>query len=618
MDYSRSVNEQTNYDEYNRNNDMINNIRFNNRYSINNTNDSIQMNNVNMNIDQNALEQNQNILQNQNNTNNFQNYGNNNNMDNNMNNNINENFNNSIGDKNNINTINKNRFFNLSNGNFNNAMSQNINNNLREQKIESVNIPSEQNENNLYKSQDINLGLNEWVRNDLESRGLHVGRSISPRSIRMSQINKKKALLENIQAQLNLKKRTKLEELNKRKQEDAKYLQDMVIFYPFGRGGGGAPNRDKSGNIITNRRALISDPKYNFASINVDDDYDEVWNREKRIGRFYKNSQDSFNENNINDNQNNQGLILDNNNNYNNNNYNNPMQYMNNNDRPFSTYPRGININNNPNNQFRMRRRITNYNQSMNDINVNNELLLKLKEQNEILERQLEEERENERLRKEIEKEEEEKKKMREMNEENEIIKEYNNIENNVIEKEIIDPDSIILDKNAIERINRSEIEGRNKLNNEIYRLRSQMQDQQMLLFQQISNLKTEAEKANSEREEALREIERLKLQIYKDNKEDRQKRYIHHVIVTDDGEKNIEKSIQTEQPKNNEDTLELNKLLRKNIDRLNYLEEIERLNAIRRSPPSNYELEFPKNNIIPEKEEDDDLYEIEISKVHN
>ena len=494
MEYSRSVNEQTNYDEYNRNNDMINNIRFNNRYSHNNINDSIQMNNVNMNIEQNALEQNQNILQNQNNTNKFQNYGNNNNM----NNNINENFNNSIGDKNTNNTINKNRFFNLSNGNFNNSISQNINNNLREQKIESVNIPSEQNENNLYKSQDINLGLNEWVRNDLESRGLHVGRSISPRSIRMSQINKKKALLENIQAQLNLKKRTKLEELNKRKQEDAKYLQDMVIFYPFGRGGGGAPNRDKSGNIITNRRALISDPKYNFASINIDDDYDEVWNREKRIGRFYKNSQDSFNENNINDNQNNQGLILDNNNNY-----NNPVQYMNNNNRPFSTYPRGININNNPNNQFRMRRKITNYNQSMNDINVNNELLLKLKEQNEILERQLEEERENERLRKEIEKEEEEKKKLKEINEDNEIIKEYNTIENNVIEKEIIDPDSIILDKNAIERINRSEIEGRNKLNNEIYRLRSQMQDQQMLLFQQISNLKTEAEKANSEREEA-------------------------------------------------------------------------------------------------------------------
>ena len=43
-----------------------------------------------------------------------------------------------------------------------------------------------------------------------------------------------------------------------------------------------------------------------------------------------------------------------------------------------------------------------------------------------------------------------------------------------------------------------------------------------------------EAEKANTQREEALREIEKLKLQIYQDNKEDRQKRYIHHVIATE------------------------------------------------------------------------------------
>ena len=174
------------------------------------------------------------------------------------------------------------------------------------------------------------------------------------------------------------------------------------------------------------------------------------------------------------------------------------------------------------------------------------------------------------------------------------------------------------MDKNAIEQINRSEIESRNKLNNEIYKLRNQMQNQQMLLFQQISNLKTEAEKANSQREEALREIERLKLQIYKENNEDRQKRYIHHVIVSDNDNKEKERSVQTEEPKNNEDNLELNKLLRKNIDRLKYLEEIERLNALRKSPPSNYEYEFPKNNVIPENEEDEDLYEIEISKINN
>ena len=618
------MNEDTNYDEYNRNNNMINKIRFNNRYNYDDLNNS-QMINENINNNQINYQQNQitNMSQNQNNNNNnnSQNYINNN--MNNMNRNLNESTNNLMNSKSMANTINKNDFFNLPNGNnnYNNQINnKNFNNNIVEEKTENINISNNQNGNNLYKSQDINTGLNEWVRNDLVSRGLHIRRSVtSPRSIRMSQMDKKKTLLDNIQAQINLKKRTKLEELNKRKQEDAKYLQDMVIFYPFGRGGGGAPNRDKSGNIIANRRALISDPKYNFASINVDDDYDEVWNKEKRIGRFYKNPKEFNINNNNNDNyiENNQ---------YPNQNfdYNNNPQYLPNVNRPFSTYIRTPYVNNNPNfnNQFRMRRNLPSYNDNISkeNMNINNELLLKLKEQNEILKRQLEEERENERLRKELEKEEEKNKLINEnkiKEEEEEVVNNYEN--NEVIEKEIIDPNSIILDRDTIEKINRSEIESRNKLNNEIFRLRSQMQDQQMLLYQQISNLKSEAEKANSEREEALREIEKLKLQIYQGNKEDRQKRYIHHVIVTDEGDKNVEKSIQTEKPKNNEDTLELNNLLRKNIDRLNYLEEIERLNAIRRSPPSNYELEFPKNNVIPEKEEeDDDLYEIEISKVHN
>ena len=616
------MNEDTNYDEYNRNNNMINKIRFNNRYNYDDLNNS-QMINENINNNQINYQQNQitNMSQNQNNNNNnnSQNYINNN--MNNMNRNLNESTNNLMNSKSMANTINKNDFFNLPNGNnnYNNQINnQNFNNNnIVEEKTENINISNNQNGNNLYKSQDINTGLNEWVRNDLVSRGLHIRRSVtSPRSIRMSQMDKKKTLLDNIQAQINLKKRTKLEELNKRKQEDAKYLQDMVIFYPFGRGGGGAPNRDKSGNIIANRRALISDPKYNFASINVDDDYDEVWNKEKRIGRFYKNPKEFNINNNNNDN------YIDNNQYPNQNfDYNNNPQYLPNANRPFSTYIRTPYVNNNPNfnNQFRMRRNMPSYNDNISkeNMNINNELLLKLKEQNEILKRQLEEERENERLRKELEKEEEKNKLINEnkiKEEEEEVVNNYEN--NEVIEKEIIDPNSIILDRDTIEKINRSEIESRNKLNNEIFRLRSQMQDQQMLLYQQISNLKSEAEKANSE---ALREIEKLKLQIYQGNKEDRQKRYIHHVIVTDEGDKNVEKSIQTEKPKNNEDTLELNNLLRKNIDRLNYLEEIERLNAIRRSPPSNYELEFPKNNVIPEKEEeDDDLYEIEISKVHN
>ena len=605
--------EETNYDEYNRNNNMINKIRFNNRYNNYNDLNESQMINENINNNPNNYQQNQiNISQSQNNINNSQNYRNNN-----INENQNENMNNSVNNKSMINTINKNDFFNYPNNNnyYNNDMNNNNNNNIMEENYENNNIPNNQNNNNLYKSQDINIGLNEWVKNDLVARGLHVGRSVvSPRSIRMSQLDRKKTLLENIQAQINLKKRNKLEELNKRKQEDAKYLQDMVIFYPFGRGGGGAPNRDKSGNVIAYRRALISDPKYNFASINVDDDYDEVWNKEKRIGRFYKNAMEPINNNNINiNNENNQNQDF-------NNNLRSTPQYIQSNPRPYSTFIRTPSMNNNPNfnNQHNLRSRIPIYNEN---INKNNELLLKLKEQNELLRRQLDEEKENDRLRKELEKEEEKNKILNENKnmekEEDEIVNNYE--KNEIIEREIIDPNSIILDKDTIEKINRSEIESRNKLNNEIYRLRSQMQNQQMLLFQQISNLKNEAEKANSEREEALREIEKLKMQIYQGNKEDRKKRYIHHVIVSDNGEKNTEKSIQTEQPKNNEDALELNKLLKKNIDRLNYLEEIERLNAIRRSPPSNYELEFPKNNVIPEKEEeDDDLYEIEISKVHN
>ena len=79
--------------------------------------------------------------------------------------------------------------------------------------------------------------------------------------------------------------------------------------------------------------------------------------------------------------------------------------------------------------------------------------------------------------------EEEEKNKIMNENkikEENEIINNYER--NEIVEKEIIDPNSIILDRETIEKMNRSEIESRNKLNNEIYRLRAQMQDQQMLL----------------------------------------------------------------------------------------------------------------------------------------
>ena len=187
-------------------------------------------------------------------------------------------------------------------------------------------------------------------------------RSPSPRQIRMEELEKKKTLLNNIQSQINLTRQNKMEQMNKNKEEDAKYLRDMMVYYPFGKGGGGAPIRDKSGNIFTNRRSLISDPKYNLASINVDDDYYEVYDKEKRIGRYY-----NYGINNVNNNNNNYNQQLSNtgNNfrgmNYNNNNNNNIQdQYANqnqnfynndnfqqmNNGRPYSTNPRYMNNNN--------------------------------------------------------------------------------------------------------------------------------------------------------------------------------------------------------------------------------------------------------------------------------
>lgn len=73
--------------------------------------------------------------------------------------------------------------------------------------------------------------------------------------------NKKRNLLEDIQQQIMNNKNTKLNELMKKRMEDQKYLSDLNTYNPFGRNGAGAPLRDTTGNVITKRRALISDNK---------------------------------------------------------------------------------------------------------------------------------------------------------------------------------------------------------------------------------------------------------------------------------------------------------------------------------------------------------------------
>ena len=276
---------------------------------------------------------------------------------------INNNYNQS-----NFNEINQQNFSNTLNNNYNRNM--NINNDNYNQNINQ----NYNNMNNNNNGQNINNGMNEYVRKELSSHGLNL-RSPSPSQIRREEQERKKMLLNNIQSQINLTKKTKLEELRKRQEEDAKYLKDMVVCFPFGRGGGGAPIRDKSGNIVTNRRALISDPKYNLAQINVDDDYYDVWDKEKRIGRYYRNNaqMNGNNNNNYNNNYNNNQQLSNTAQNFGGINMNNQGEYNNqdfydfqqNYGRPYSTNPRVINNNYNYNNGQMM-----DYNQQ--DYNSNN------------------------------------------------------------------------------------------------------------------------------------------------------------------------------------------------------------------------------------------------------
>ena len=235
---------------------------------------------------------------------------------------------------------------------------QRINDNLQDQNQANFNNTYNNNYNQPMNNNNFTQNINQTMN----------FRSPSPRQIRLEEQEKKKVLLNNIQSQINLNRQSKLEQMNKNKEEDAKYLRDMMVHFPFGRGGGGAPIRDKSGNIVTNRRALISDPKYNLASINVDDDYYEVWNKEKRVGRYYNNGNEINNNINNNNNYSQQlsntaknfrGNQYNNNNNfqdpYDNNNqnfYNDNNNYQPNIGRPYSTNPRLMSNNNNYNNNY--------------------------------------------------------------------------------------------------------------------------------------------------------------------------------------------------------------------------------------------------------------------------
>ena len=181
-----------------------------------------------------------------------------------------------------------------------NNKSQTIDNsNYQKRRYNSQLSQLNQNLENEFNNKSINQNNNNKIKNNLNYSGLKIGGMSSTLDKTLNERERKKMLLDNIQTQITLRKKTKLEELKKRQEEDAQYLKDMILRYPFGRGGGGAPIRDKSGHMVTFRRNLISDMKYNQSQIDVDDDYDEVWGKEKRIRENNTNKSQNINNNKI-------------------------------------------------------------------------------------------------------------------------------------------------------------------------------------------------------------------------------------------------------------------------------------------------------------------------------
>ena len=224
---------------------------------------------------------------------------------------------------------------------------QNLQKNENNNENSTNNISNENNivnNNNLNENNNIIENNNDIKNNKIStpynSYNYNTSRISSTIDIKADERRRKKILLNNIQTQINLRKKTKLEELEKEKEEDKKYLKEMFEQYPFGRGGGGAPVRNKKGEVVAFRRNLISDYKYNQSGINIDDDFDEVWGKRKN-----NNNADISNNINLNNryNPNNRPFstinVNSNNNNFNNinNNYNMSSSYdFNNNNNNFN------------------------------------------------------------------------------------------------------------------------------------------------------------------------------------------------------------------------------------------------------------------------------------------
>jgi len=395
-----------------------------------------------------------------------------------------------------VNDVNYSYYFNK-NQNLQNNDNKNEDNVNNENNLNNNNLKES---NNIENNNDIN---NNKISNPYNSFNYNTSRISSTIDIKADERRRKKILLNNIQAQINLRKKTKLEELQKEKEEDKKYLKEMFEQYPFGRSGGGAPVRNKKGEVVAVRRNLISDYKYNQFGINVDDDFDEI--RGKR-----KNNVD---------------------NNINLNNRYTPYQ------RPFST----INVNNNnsnfnSNNNYNMS---SSYDFNNNNYNYNNDLDNKIYERRmKMLQLQKEkEEIKNEELKQENLKLENELSMQSKLSQKNiptqkdlntneeyitetetettntNAINNLKNISNNL--PQILDPKDYYDNINFVPKgkINQR-LDNNFLFSEEISKLRKDIEMQQTSLLKQISQLKDASLIAKNERNKVYKDLELIKYQI--------------------------------------------------------------------------------------------------------
>jgi hypothetical protein len=122
------------------------------------------------------------------------------------------------------------------------------------------NILNFNNNNNNQIHENENKNKNNENGNSLfitRRKSYNLIREKTPKEIFEEQI-KKKTLLENLQQQIMINKNSKINEIQRKKAEDQKYLKDIDSYFPFGKNGAGAPLRDSIGNLITKKKSLIS------------------------------------------------------------------------------------------------------------------------------------------------------------------------------------------------------------------------------------------------------------------------------------------------------------------------------------------------------------------------